>query len=167
MLQIGRRVYYTKDTGNVLLFTAERSVDVRERTVEEDITTFSQLQGVGANLDYIQLAYGECANEFANLGSLHVVPLTKVLTIYPRLIISTDKTQITANGTDTAIITVTVQDTANPQAINFTVNSGVPVTINTSNGVATFGLTTTLTGDYVVTASSNLYGTNSITVKGV
>lgn len=86
---------------------------------------------------------------------------------YPRLAITTDKTSITANGTDTATITVTVQDTVNPHAISFTVNNGAPVVKNTVNGVATLPITTTVAGNYIVTATSDLYGTNSVTVKGV
>lgn len=86
---------------------------------------------------------------------------------YPRLTIATDKTQITANGVDTATITVTVQDTISPHAISFTVNNGTPVVANTANGVATLSITTTVSGDYTVTATSDIYGTNSVTVKGV
>ena len=86
---------------------------------------------------------------------------------YPLLAITVDKAQITANGTDTATITVTVQDAVNPHTISFTVNNGSPVIVNTANGVATLPITTTVAGDYIVTATSDIYGTNSVTIKGV
>lgn len=86
---------------------------------------------------------------------------------YPRLNILTNKAQIMADGVDTATITVNVQDTVNPHQISFSVNNGTPVVVNTVNGIATLPVTTTVPGDYIVTATSDLYGTNSVTIKGV
>lgn len=167
-MDIGRKIYYELATGNVLVDTGERQGDVIETTQTDDFSTFSELNGKDpSTIVSIQLNFGDRDSEFLNMGSMHVDPSTQVLTIYPKLSISADKTQITANGTDTATITVSIQDIANSHAINFAVNNGTPNTVNTSNGVATYGLTTTLTGNFVVTATSDLYGTNSITVTGV
>lgn len=132
-----------------------------------------------ADLDTNNIAYvvKQVNNEYINPGnSVEITSLDGSLLgrtykgngeFYPRLTISTDKPQVTANGIDTATLTVTVQDTINPHAIFFTVNNGIPVNVNTLNGMATLPITTTLIGDYVITATSDLYGTNSVTVKGV
>lgn len=168
MLQIGRKIYYEKMSGNVLVDTGERFGDVFETTKELEFSVYPQLMGKDpTTIDFIQLAYGERYAEFLNMGSLHIDPVTKILTIYPRLIITTNKAQITANGTDTATITVTVHDTTVAHAISFTVNNGAPVVVNTVSGVATLPITTTLIGNYIVTATSDLYGTNAVTVMGV
>ncbi|MHB1651382.1 MAG: Ig-like domain-containing protein [Desulfitobacteriaceae bacterium] len=167
-MKIGRKIYYELATGNIILDAGERQGAVIETPQSEDFAIYPQFIGKDPSaIDFIQLLYGERSAEFINLGSMHVDPVTKALTIYPRLTITTDKLQITANGTDTATVTVTVQDTVNPHAISFTVNNGAPVSVNTVNGVATLPLTTTVTGDYTITATSDLYGTNSVTVKGV
>ncbi len=167
-MQIGRKIYFDKSTGNVLLDCGEREGGVIETNKEDDFSVFPQLIGKDSSTsDFIQLAHGERSSEFLKMGSMHVDPTTKALTIYPRLTISTDKPQITSDGVDTATVTVSVQDTVQPHAINFTVNNGSPVVVNTVNGVATLPITTTVPGDYVVTASSDIYGTNSVTVKGV
>lgn len=167
-MQIGRKIYFDKSIGKVLLDTGERMGDVIETTQLDDFSTFPQLKGIDpTTTDFIKLAYAERNAEFMNMGSMHIDPATKILTIYPQLTISSNKAQITANGTDTATITVTVQDTVNPHAISFTVNNGTPVIINTVNGVATLPITTTVIGDYVVKATSDIYGTNSVAVKGV
>lgn len=166
-MEIGRKIYYDA-IGNVICDTGERMGDVVETTKDDDFTKYVQLIGKDpTTINYIQLVYGERSTEFANVGSMHVDPVTKILTIYQRLTIVSDKTQIATNGTDAATITVTVQDTVNPHAISFTVNNGAPVVVNTSNGIATLPITTTLAGDYIITATSDLYGTNSVAVKGV
>jgi len=167
-MDIGRKIYYDKATGDVLQDCGVRMGSVIATTQTQDFRAYTALQPyLQSAVDFIQLAYGERSAEFTDMGSMHVDPATKALTIYPRLTISTDKTQITVNGTDTATITVTVQATINSHAISFTVNSGPPVTINTSNGAAKLPITTTIPGDYVITATSDLYGANSVIVKGV
>ncbi len=167
-MQIGRRIYFDMSTGDIILNTGERIGDVRETSKEEDFMVYPQLiRKDPTKIDFLQLFYGERASEFSTMGSMHVDPATKTLIIYPRLTISTDKTQITADGIDTATVTATIQDTTQSHAISFTVNNGAPVVVNTVNGATALPITTTMPGDYIVTATSDIYGTNSVTVKGV
>lgn len=170
-MNIGHRIYFEITTGNVVYPIREtrEGSDPKETTQIEDFALYPHLKALNpVNYDFIQLDYTDIRNaDLETMGSCHVDPTTKALTIYPRLTIASDKVQITANGTDTATITVTVQGTVSPHAISFTVNNGAPVVVNTANGIATLPITTTLIGDYVITAVSDLYGTNSVTVKGV
>lgn len=147
---IGRKIYFN-NTGEVLLVTGELMGNVRETTLEEDIETYSELQGI-EGLDFIQLQYGERANEFSNAGSMKVK--NGELIIYPRITIQTDKTQIRADGIDTVTIT-------SEQVEYFSVNSEGEYTVNP------FLFSSTVEGIYTITAHSTLYGQNSVTIDVV
>lgn len=168
-MSVGRKIYYETFTGNTIFPPLEsRSDPAIETSKEQDFLAYPFLKTLDpTKYDFVQLAFNERESDIQNMGSCHVNPVTKVLTIYPRLTITTDKVQITANGTDTATIKVTVQDITQTHSISFTVNNGTPVIVNTANGVATLPITTTVVGDYVIKVTSDLYGTNSITVRGV
>lgn len=80
-MEIGRKIYYNSTTGEILADTGERQGNVIETTLAQDLVNYPQLQGV--TIDFIQLAYGERAEEFANMTSYSVNPTTKQLTINP------------------------------------------------------------------------------------
>lgn len=165
-----RKIFYNLSNGNVIDIADGDEVfgEVHGTTWEEAFRDRPSLKNIDPlTVDMLEFGYLDRKTEFDNMGSCHIDPTAKVLTIYQRLTISTDKAQITANGIDTATITVTVQDTVSPHTISFTVNNGTQVAVNTADGVAVLPMTTTLTGDYIVTATSDIYGTNSVTVKGV
>lgn len=168
-MQRSRKIAYNTATGDVLdVYDGDEVFDVIHETTQSEAFLRPNLLGVNpSTIGFLTLNYGERRAEFLNMGSCYVDPVTKVLTIYPRLTITTDKAQITANGTDTATITVTVQDTVSPHAISFSVNGGAPVVKNTANGVTTLSMTTTIPKDYIITATSDIYGSNSVIVKGV
>lgn len=167
-MEIGRKIYYEISTGDPVYPALESCSNGVLTTKNRDFTVYPFLVSLNPVLyDFVQLAYGERETELQNMGSMHVDPTTKALTIHPRLTIASDKAQITANGTDKATVAVTVQDTINPHAISFSVNGGAPVVVNTANGIAMLPVTTTVPGTYTITATSDIYGTNSVTVKGV
>lgn len=73
MNQIGRKVYYDKATGNVLLITSEMAGDVVETTTEQDFATYTELKDrVPDTVGVIQLQYGELADSFSRMASVRV-----------------------------------------------------------------------------------------------
>ncbi|MEJ8548145.1 hypothetical protein [Brevibacillus borstelensis] len=80
MDQIGSRVYFDKVTGDVLVKTAERSGVVHETTVDEDFTRYTALaERVRETVDYIQLEYGQYAQDFAECNGYRVNPETRTI----------------------------------------------------------------------------------------
>lgn len=80
MNQIGRKVYYDKATGNVLLITSEMVGDVVETTTEQDFETYVELKDrVPDTVGVIQLEYGQYAQDFAQCNGYRVNPETKEL----------------------------------------------------------------------------------------
>ncbi|OAA94074.1 hypothetical protein [Clostridium coskatii] len=69
MQQIGRRIYYDKNTGNVLLNTGEmQGADdaLKETTIDEDFQTYKVLsQRNKDSVGVIQLEYGQLNNKFS------------------------------------------------------------------------------------------------------
>lgn len=79
-MQVGRRIYYEKSTGNVIIDTGERSGNVRETTVEEDFTSYVALtERVRDSVDYIQLEYGQFAQDFTECNGYRVNPETRTM----------------------------------------------------------------------------------------
>lgn len=65
-MQIGRKIYYEKSTGNVLLTTSEMQGDVIETTIDQDFESYTALQGRTKNsVGVKQMAYGEESENFA------------------------------------------------------------------------------------------------------
>lgn len=159
---MGRKIYFNKLTGNILLDTGERMGNVRETTLDEDMNTYSILQQ--SNFDYIQLPYGYKSEEFSNMGSYKIDITTRELIIYPRLTIQTDKPQIQADTLDTTTITVNTQ---NDCAVKFQVNDGTIYDIQTINKVATFQFSTDIIGTHIIKATNDLYGANSVQVEAI
>ena len=80
MDSIGRRVYYDKLTGKVLVCLSERSGHVVETSVEDDIQTYKALSERNREtFDYIQLEYGEYAQDFMECNGYRINPETKEL----------------------------------------------------------------------------------------
>lgn len=64
-MQIGRKIYYDKATGNVIQDTGERSGSVVETTVAQDFASYAALQDrVPATVGIMELAYGDHAQDF-------------------------------------------------------------------------------------------------------
>lgn len=65
-MEIGRRIYYEKTTGNVLVDTGERSGDVIETTTEQDFEAYIALsERVPATVGMLQLDYCQYSQDFA------------------------------------------------------------------------------------------------------
>ncbi|MGO0058664.1 DUF4376 domain-containing protein [Brevibacillus fluminis] len=66
MQTIGRKIYFDKLSGNVLVDTGERAGFVRETTQEEDFQSYSALsERVPATVGCLQLEYGQDSDKFA------------------------------------------------------------------------------------------------------
>lgn len=72
-MQIGRRIYYDKATGNLLQDTGERSGDVMETTVEQDFEAYAALaERVPETVGCLQLEYGEREQDFRGANDWRV-----------------------------------------------------------------------------------------------
>ena len=79
-MQIGRRIYYDKITGNVIVDTGERQGHVVQRTLEQDIQTYNALSERNAEtFGVLELEYGQYAQDFAESNGYRVNPETKEL----------------------------------------------------------------------------------------
>ncbi|WP_461392871.1 hypothetical protein [Desulfosporosinus fructosivorans] len=119
-----------------------------ERTYDEDIAANPAIVGC----DFIIIPYGQRPIGLSNPGSYKVDVNTKQLIIYPRLTVTIDKTQIQADGIDTATIT-------SDHAESFSVDGGQEYVVNP------FQFASTVPGTYIITAKSTLYGQNSVVVE--
>lgn len=64
-MNIGRKIYYDKATGNVIIDTGERSGDVVETTVEQDFEVYRALnERVPETVGVLQLEYGQYIEDF-------------------------------------------------------------------------------------------------------
>lgn len=78
-MDIGRKVYFDKSSGNILVTTSEMSGDVVETTIEQDFAIYQALyERVPSTVGMIQLDYGAYAYEFGSklLDSVDVDTLT-------------------------------------------------------------------------------------------
>lgn len=72
-MEIGRKIYFDKATGNVIQDTGERSGDVVETTQEQDFATFKALsERVPDKVGLLQLEYGEFAQDFMECSGYRV-----------------------------------------------------------------------------------------------
>lgn len=75
--EVGKKIYYDKVTGNVLIDTGELSGYVRETTREEDFITYKALADrVPETVDMIQLEFGKYRGDFAECNGYRVNPIT-------------------------------------------------------------------------------------------
>lgn len=64
-MEIGRRIYYDKTTGDVLVDTGQRSGDVTQTTVDEEIEIYKALnERTRESFDYMQLGYDDYGKDF-------------------------------------------------------------------------------------------------------
>ena len=74
-MDIGRKIYYDKATGDVLQDCGARMGSVIATTQAQDFQSFVSLQPyLQSAVGIIQLAYDERSAEFQNMGSIHVDP---------------------------------------------------------------------------------------------
>lgn len=79
-MQVGRKIYYEKATGRLLVDTGERFGSVVQTTVEQDIETFTALSERNRDsFDALELEYGQYAQDFAECNGYRVNPETKEL----------------------------------------------------------------------------------------
>lgn len=72
-MQIGRRIYYDKSTGNVIQDTGERYGDVVETTQEQDFVAYAALaERVPDTVGMLQLEYGQYAQDFMECSGYRV-----------------------------------------------------------------------------------------------
>ncbi|MEL3959412.1 hypothetical protein NST17_19865 [Caldifermentibacillus hisashii] len=75
--RIGRKIYYDKATGNVILDTGERMGTVVETTIDQDFETYQALkERVRDTVGVIQLEYGRYSVDFAQCNGYCVNPET-------------------------------------------------------------------------------------------
>ncbi|WP_025950474.1 hypothetical protein [Geobacillus thermocatenulatus] len=78
MNKIGRKIYYDKTTGNVILDTGEMMGAVIETTVDQDFETYQALkERVRDTVGVIQLEFGQYAEDFAQCNGYRVNPETE------------------------------------------------------------------------------------------
>ena len=84
---IGRKIYYDKITGNIILDTGEMAGFVQEATIDQDFETYQVLkERVRDKVGVIQLEYGQYAEDFAQCNGYRVNPETLELEFsYPDL----------------------------------------------------------------------------------
>lgn len=84
-MDIGRRVYYDKATGNILLDTGEKSGDVVNTTIEQDFNAYNVLLTRNlSTVDVVELAYGQFAEDFRQMSGYSVdVSTGNIVFSYP------------------------------------------------------------------------------------
>lgn len=79
-MEIGRRIYYDKQTVNILIDTGERSGSVVPTTIEQDITSYTLLSERNReSFDVLELPFGAYREEFTTCTAYRVNPDTKKL----------------------------------------------------------------------------------------
>lgn len=74
---IGRKIYYDKATGNVIVDTKEHSGFVIKTTKEQDFETYVQLSERNPEtVGLLELEYGQYAEDFAEANGYRVNPET-------------------------------------------------------------------------------------------
>ena len=77
---LGKRIYYLKVDGRVVLDTGEAEGWVNPTTTEQDWKIYTELQKYNkTEVDYIELQFGEFKTEFAECTSYRVNVETKTL----------------------------------------------------------------------------------------
>jgi hypothetical protein len=77
MNKIGRKIYYDKATGNVILDTGEKMGAVVDTTIDQDFETYQALkERVRDTVGVIQLEFGQYAEDFAQCNGYRVNPET-------------------------------------------------------------------------------------------
>lgn len=73
ILNIGRRIYYEIETGNIILNTGERTGDVIETTVEQDFSSYAALsERIPETVGVLSLSYGDYKRDFSESNGVRV-----------------------------------------------------------------------------------------------
>lgn len=79
-MRTGKRIYFEINTGNVIVDTGEYQGFVLPTTVDQDIFNFKTLSERNREtFDYIELEFGQYAQDFAECNGYRVNPETKTL----------------------------------------------------------------------------------------
>lgn len=79
-MKIGRKIYYDKSTGNVIVDTGEMQGSVKETTIEQDFEAYQALQGRNqSSIGVLKFKFGEYAEEFARATGLSVDVDSKIV----------------------------------------------------------------------------------------
>ncbi len=79
-MNIGRKIYFDKTTGNVIHDTGDRSGEVVATTVTQDIAAIKALsERVRTSFDVVELPYGQHAQDFTECNGYRVNPTAKTL----------------------------------------------------------------------------------------
>ncbi|KTR27889.1 hypothetical protein RSA11_04285 [Exiguobacterium indicum] len=77
-MKVGRKIYYDKTSGNVLVDTGEKSGDVVETTTDQDVANFKALfERNRDSFEFLKLEYGQYAQDFAECNGYRVDPQTR------------------------------------------------------------------------------------------
>ena len=72
-IKIGRKIYFDKQTGNIIVDTGEREGFVVESTIKQDFKTYTALaERVPETVSVIQLEYGQYYQDFVECISVRV-----------------------------------------------------------------------------------------------
>lgn len=75
--EIGRKLYFDKITGSIIVDTGERQGHVRETTIEEDFSIYKALhERVPETIGVSQLEYGQYTQDFMECNGYRVNPET-------------------------------------------------------------------------------------------
>ena len=77
-MEVGRKIYYNKVTGDIIWDKGEMQDGVRETTFEEDKEYFP-LDILEEEIDFIQLQFGELRQEFKTYKSCKVDVTSKTM----------------------------------------------------------------------------------------
>jgi len=77
--KIGRKIYYDKATGNVIVDTGEMQGYVRETTEAEDFQRYEALKGLNRDsVGVLKLAFGQFSHDFAQANGYRVNSVGKL-----------------------------------------------------------------------------------------
>lgn len=72
-MKIGRRIFFDKSNGDNIIDTGERRGFVSPTSIEQDISTFTALSERNREtFDYIELEYGQYAQDFAECNGYRI-----------------------------------------------------------------------------------------------
>ncbi|MDX8359832.1 hypothetical protein [Cytobacillus sp. IB215316] len=72
-MEVGRRIYYDKSTGNILIDTQEIYGFVTKTTVDHDINSYKELSDRNReSFDFIELEYGEYRQDFTECNGYRI-----------------------------------------------------------------------------------------------
>ncbi|PNT91420.1 hypothetical protein [Clostridium thermosuccinogenes] len=72
-IKIGRKIYFDKQTGNIIVDTGEREGFVVESTIKQDFKTYTALaERVPETVSVIQLEYGQYSQDFVKCNGYRV-----------------------------------------------------------------------------------------------